>query len=338
MNRRVYMYNTDNQHRYVPSFIDVWTEGITPLIVELFVIYLWSTPLTSNMLQIDRSSDTDVVTIFIATVISLLTFMLNICIHPYLITIHAMTHVSKSPIFRAVWTFTCAVSIRQLTGFVGIIPFTILVFLPLIYVRVSQSLASISAVYAVIYFGVCAVHGLSSVQNKPSVPLQLITQEAPTAYTVVMSWVVFIASSVHHMTWVSSHTHTSDPSEPPVISYLFLRWRNSGIPIAIFRTLVVSICMVVVCKPTTYNKSDTFQFMQALFLFLTISTLTAWTHCQHTNVACLRSILLASVTTAVCGMLVDNVEQMAFLYMSLPLAIFVELVLVHRHNHKLHTE
>jgi hypothetical protein len=338
MHSHTALYDTNLLHHTAPCLLDLWVEGISPLVIEVFVIYVWSTPLTTNILQTSYSSDIKIETVFILFVLALLTFALNVCIYPYLTTIHDTTNISHSPLFRSVWTFTCAVFIRMSTGIVGIIPLTILVFLPLIYVRVPRPLASISAIYAVIFFGVCAIDRLLSTRTEYSEKVQRVTDTTPVFYNISMNWIIFVANSVHHMTWISSHAHTSDRSRPPIVSYFFLRWRHSAIPIAIFRTLVVLFCTAFACVSKTHQENQSFILVGTLFFFTTISTLTAWVHCQHENVTSLRAILLASVTTAVCGMLADSMEQTTFLYMLLPAAICVELVLAHRHTQKLHSE
>jgi hypothetical protein len=330
----VEIYSTGRHTRH-PSPEELWVEGITPLVLEAFAIFIWTTPMTNSFLgKVPAIADSYMLTALLtALFVSVYTFLLNICIHPYVHTILARTSVCDSPLFRTIWIFICAYTATRYTGAPGIMQFTIVTLVPLIYVHVSDKLAAYSAIYASAFLILGVGHGVAFFGAKQSLSVETQHTTVHLDATVVATHsIVFMINSLYHTLWFSSHRHTSDPAVPPCLSYFLFPWDKSKLKVAGFRALLVMTAVLgssgrMMENPTiTYRYHRVVEFFQIVSLFVTISTFTAWTHCQHKYHNRLRTILCASITSATAGMLVDTMEQQLFMWALFLVGIVFDVV------------
>jgi MFS family permease len=250
---------------------------------------------------------------------------------------HRITNARESPLFRTLGLCLCVAAIAQHIGG-GVVCFTIVAFLPLIYVRVSERLPSLTAVYASIFILLTFVHSTMLSTHATTAEVAQITH-------TYIHWVLLFIAILYHTLWSSSHRHIPSKSETLLLSSFFVRRedyaRPSTIPrtlltvlsnpTAISRTLMAVLCIVVRDTYTgsihtgTTHFQHTIYFLRILFLLLTISTFLSWTHCQHSHRNSLSSVLAASVVTAACGILVENVEQSLFLCLIALIAVWGDI-------------
>ena len=133
----------------------------------------------------------------------------------------------------------------------GVLPFTLVTFLPLVYVRISPLLPPITALYATGFF-ICTI--LVAVTRHGGHTMHA-TDTSFSVYFSVLELFSFTLSCVHHSIWIASHNHTrslqppeyqgpSDAQTDPSTS--LPRWIHSeSIQLATFRTLVVLFSMLV---------------------------------------------------------------------------------------------
>ncbi|KAJ1469359.1 hypothetical protein T484DRAFT_3628516 [Baffinella frigidus] len=215
----------------------LWSDGVTPLVLDAFVIYLWVTPLTDNILRI--------------------------------------TYHDETPNF----------------------------------------MTACSALYATAFFTFTAARSVtlkSEEQSDEFVSGMTIERDG---YRIAMHWLLFIVGSVHHTIWTASHAHTCDPPYLLLQLYRFLPGsivraiptvllgQSVAVGMATFRTAIVLLFMLVHETPSAFRGvgfPGPIDFLHSLSLFITISTFTAWVHCQHQNHNNLRSILTASVVASAC--------------------------------------
>ena len=315
----------------VPSIEARWSEGVTPLVLDAFQIYVWAAPLTHSILAcVEPGSDKThacMVLLMLGT-----TLLLNCAVLPNARWFHTRTGVMDSTLFRAGWVFICACAVARYTGGGGVTGFAVVAFLPLVYVRVSGSLTGWAALYAVAFFALT----LSRSVLEPSPPGagRLLWHGSPawhpTSWLLFGAhWLVFAVATGFHVLWASSHAHTLDrPGSSPVQAYALPSSIASVGPRAVFRSIVVLLCALVREAPPGEGGSadylQSIRFMQTLALFVTVSTLTAWTHCQHKRANSLRSVLVASVSAAMCGLLVETIQQVAVLLLLFPVAVALD--------------
>jgi hypothetical protein len=322
---QLYIPNECNFYR-APYLKEIWVEGITPLVLDAFVVHLWAKPLISDLINITQASGGIVMTTTTITVLAIVTFLVNVATHRHLPDFHRDTNLSESAMFRAVWNFTTAASVTRYIGGVSLMPIVIVTFLPLIYVRVPQSTASVSAIYASMFVVFTIWH---TMWQEPEIQTYGDMSATHGVYSIALHWLVFILQTLHHTLWISSHTYTSDTSDDPILCLFFVHWRHSRLPISCFRTLVVLLCVFALdahIDVTAHGFHKTVKFLQVLFLFATISTYTAWTSCQHTYSTALRNIITASVVASSFGMITQNIEQTAFVFLMFPIAIVIDVV------------
>ena len=103
-------------------------------------------------------------------------------------------------------------------------------------------------------------------------------------------------------------------------------------PTSVFRAVVVVLCFLVRETPSSVGSSSglsqIIEILPALFLFTTISTFTAWTHCKHQHPNNLRNMLTASVVTPACGMLIDRIEQTVCICIIAAIVVAFEILFV----------
>jgi hypothetical protein len=296
------------------------------LVLEAFAMHLWVTPISNNLMNNSPLIlNSSVITLLVISLIaSSFTFGVNVCIYPYLHRILDTTNVSESPLFRAVWVFICAASVTRYTGTVGMMQFTIVTFVPLIYIRVPDKLASCSAVYALIFLVITAAHTIAFSEAKRYLPeLSNTPLHYDTAVLATHS-VVFIITSIYHVLWFASHKHISGLVEQPGFI--------SVIPQAVIRSILVVLSLLLNSGRATETTGVTYTYhaivevVQILLLFVTISTFSSWAHCQHANHNRLRTIICAVVTTAMAGMIVNTLEQHVFMLGLFIIGIVVDIV------------
>ena len=329
--------STSNDDIYIQhvskSFVQMWIEGVTPLILDAFVMHIWANPLIRSLINGAPENSGIGETVSIVTVAALLTFVVNICIHPHVLRIHKMTGVCDSPLFRAIWIFSTAVATRRYTGGGTVMSFTIITFLPLIYTRVSPYLPTVSALYGLLFFCLSAGRSFLMLFRHESISPTMDMSFPRDSYSVGFHWFVFLFSCVHHPVFMSSQTYTSDSNKYLLESYFFVKWRHSALPLAAFRTIVLVFSVFLQesnLRGRPYKYHEAVEFLEILFLFLAVSTFTAWVHCQHVHLNTLRNILTTSVVAASCGMIVEKIEQTAFLCLLTPIAIALDLYYITR--------
>lgn len=283
------LYSTGYTNRHA-SIKELWIEGVTPLLLEAFAIHLWVPPIANSLISTrPMIAGSHALTLaVIGSVVAIFTFLVNLWIHPHTHSILAKTGVGESPLFRSVWVFICACAVSRYTGNDGIMQFTVVTILPLVYVRVPEQLASCAAVYAGIFSILCICHHIALfVAGRPFWTEAPVDTTHHHGYSIASHSAVFVATSVYHILWFSSHRHTSDPTQQPSLSYFFFPWETSALPLSVFRTILVLLSMfehvghATQTDGITYTNQKVVEFLRILFLFTTISTFTAWTHCQH---------------------------------------------------------
>jgi len=316
-------------HGRPASLYEFWSEGATPLIIDAFEISLWATPLIGSIVSSipPGSSETKGVAIALMLV---MTFLLNwrlISIGRYF---HTKLNICDSPIFRCGWIFICALAVSRYTGGKDVSSFTVVAFLPLVYTRTSAHLPSCISFYALAFFILLTYRIALRSQHVADTPWDIMPRQegdwVENGYVRIgMYWFLFLSATFYHVVWSSSHESTADNhKELPVPSYFFMRWRHSSIPLSLFRTLFVGLCVFLSEIPagtSTGHYEASLETLHIFILFVTISTLTSWTHCQHLHPNSLRSILIATVTAAACGLSVGNVEQITTVVILSPVAI-----------------
>jgi len=310
----------------VPTIEERWREGLAPLLIDKFVSYIYICPLALALLDRlppDNTRDTlSKIVLMLFTV-----FAINVGVYRYGGLFHKTTDIRESPLFRAAHGCLCIAAIARHTGR-GVVCFTVVTFLPLIYVYVSERLPSVTALYAGIFLGLTGVVHFVPVATDVTTDMAV---DATQSYSTTMYWLLLIYGTTYHALWSSSHRHTSDTDDKPLLSHFFLVCRNSALPIAITRTLIALLCIL---GRGTYSGStpthrisyhNALHFTRVLSLLVTTSTFLSWAHCQHSHRNTLSSVLAASVLMSACGLLVDNVEQAVCLCLVAPIAIWVDV-------------
>jgi hypothetical protein len=157
-----------------------------------------------------------------------------------------------------------------------------------------------------------------------------------------LAWVSFIMCCIHHSIWIESHDRfqtgsghqddRADRARAPDHLILFtaasFNWYvdTKSIKLATFRTLVVIFIVIARETSTSFTGWPSVTFLQTLFLLATVSTLAAWTHCQHLETNSLSNVLLSTVVASTCGILVDSIQQMACLLLAAMFAIALEIL------------
>ena len=312
------------------GFREIWSHSLTPLVIDAFTLYMWATPFTTHLLAtVGTTAGWYVTTVM---TVAMLTFTVSIVTYKHVNWLHEEVGVSESPLFRSVWLFAAMGTVVRHVGGVGVLPFTLVTFLPLVYVRISPLLPPITALYATGFF-ICTTLVASTRHGGPAIHA---TGTSFSAYISVLELLSFTISCAHHSIWIASHNHTrplppteyqgpSDTKTDPITSLTRLIYAEST-QLAAFRTLVVLFSMLVGGTHTYPASFLPICFLQTLFLLATISTLAAWTHCQHQQPASLSQVLLATVVASSCGMLVDGIGQTACLLAAAPFAIALELL------------
>lgn len=324
------MFNT---LQYIP---ELWRVCIAPLVLDAFTMYLWAPPLISSLLNRPTINghipNINPNTTPIIVIITMLTFFINVRIAPYIKSLHGIVDVTNSPLFRSLWVFVCTTAITRYTGAIDIMSFAVVVFLPLIYVRVPQGINSVSAIYALMFLTLTIGRSILMLWRKENTGPEAGIIVPPDVYSIGMYWFMFCFTSIYHFVWISSHVHTQEiDSISHTIQNIRKNWETSAIPIATFRSIVLILCVFVREKPcqpenhTWYAFHETVEFLQILFLFITISTFTAWTHCQHAYENKFNEILTSTVVSGVSGVIVENIEQMTFLAIIATFTIFIEI-------------
>lgn len=307
-------------------FIELWNESLTPLIIDAFVIQIWATPFTTRLY--DTVGTTGELQALICIIIAVLTFTFSLVANLNPDWLNNEVRVCESPLFRSAWLFAAMGAVTRHIGG-GVLPFTIVTFLPLVYVRISPLLPPITALYATGFF-VCTIilaftggrgHATDTSFNWGFLFLEL------------MSLAIIC---VHHSVWIASHHYTRSLQKPHDSHRAsgtqtdpraeLRRIRDEATLLATFRMLVVLVSMIFIGTPTHSVNFLSLSLIRTLFMLATISTSAAWTHCQHQQPTSLRNILLATVVASSCGMLVDGTGQTAFLLVAAPLAIALDVL------------
>jgi hypothetical protein len=309
-----------------PNIEEIWREGIVPLFLDKFVIYISICPISIALLDRVPPENTGEIAATIAVMLAIV-FSINVLGHAYVDYFHRWNGVRESPLFRAVYVCLCAAAAARHIGG-GVVCFTVVTFLPLIYVKVSELLPSFTALYAGIFILLTAVYKF----NLPPSPVPDTLSQTSHASTTAIHLVLLFGVVMYHAMWSTSHRHTSDPDSKSLFPYLFVWWRHSSVPLAISRTLIAFLC--ILARDTYRGRTSTgivsytpssLEFVRVLFLLLTISTFLAWIHCQHSHRNSLSSVLAASVVTATVGILVETAEQSLCLCLVACVAIWVDV-------------
>ena len=317
------------------GFREVWIDDLTPIMIDAFALYIWATPFITRLLSTVGTT----VWWYVATVmvIAMLTFTVNLAAHKHIHWLHSDLRVCESPLFRSVWLFAAMSTVTRHTEGGGVLPFTIVTFLPLVYVRISPLLPPVTALYATGFF-VCTI--LISVTRLGGHNVNAKDTNF-SFYESGLDLLSFTISCAHHSIWIASHKHTrslqhteyqsqSDTQTDTCTSILGAWVQSEATILATFRMLLVIFSILVGGTPT-YSTSVLLEYpllglLQTLFLLATISTLAAWTHGQHQQPTCLSNVLLATVVASSCGMLVDGTGQTVCLLAAMPFAIALELM------------
>ena len=310
-------------------FIELWNDYLTSLILDAFVLQMWATPFTTRLF--DTVGTTVEWQVFIVILVAVLTFTFSLVTNINTDWLNNEVRVCESPLFRSAWLFAAMGAVTRHIG-AGVLPFTIVTFLPLVYVRISPLLPHITALYATGFF-VCTI-------------ILAVAGGRGHATDTSFNWGFFILDSisltiicVHHSVWIASHDHTRSLQQPHDYQGLsgtqklnftdprteFSRILYEATRLATFRTLVVLSSMLVIGTPTHSVSFLSLSFVRTLFLLATISTSAAWTNCQHQQPTSLRNVLLATVVASSCGMLIDGTGQTAFLLIATPFAIALDI-------------
>jgi hypothetical protein len=273
--------------------------NLAPLVLDAFAIHLWASPYTSCLISGSWTGTW--------VGIAVITFAVSFASVYHAAHIHNRTGLVENALFRAAWLFTATKSVKNRIGS-GVLPLVLVAFLPLIYVRVAPDLPSVAAIYAILYFLLTGSRGtqVTAVCGNSS------------AFTMCYVWVSFIISCGHHSAWVHSHTHYIELSG-------FRKWvYRSPLHTTFFRTVVVALCMLF---PQTQllGKPATLGTLRTLFLLSTISTFTAWTHCQHKETECFSNILVSTVFPVVSALIVETIEHTTAVLIVITLLIAIEL-------------
>jgi hypothetical protein len=299
---------------------------VAPIVIDKFVMYQYICPIANALLDSIPHGHTGRTITTIALVL-LMVFVINVGVYTHGDQFHARTTIRESPLFRAVYVSLCICTIARHTGY-GVVCFTVVTFLPLIYVRVSELLPSLTALYAGVFLVLTGVvYGIHAFAD---VTVDTTVGGTQTS-SIAIYWILLSYGIIYHTLWSSSHRHTSDTDSKPTFSYLFVAWRHSAIPISVSRTLIAFLCIMArdtykgstPTDPISYHHAT--HFMRVLSLLVASSTFLAWTHCQHSHRNSLSSILAASVVMSLCGMLVDNAEQVLCLCIIAPLAVWADI-------------
>jgi hypothetical protein len=144
-------------------------------------------------------------------------------------------------------------------------------------------------------------------------------------YQVISHLSVFIASFLYHIAWIASHKYTHDTAHTTVESFRLVRWRHSTIPLSAFRAGIVVLCSLSGNSGFSDDMYSFAKYIQILFFFLTTTTFTSWTHCQHQYKRNLQHIMSASVVASVMGFLVSNIAQVMFVWTFFYTVSFVDV-------------
>lgn len=312
-----------------------WSEGATPLVLDAFQVYVWAAPLTTLILT-GVGPGSDMTRAGMVVALLGVTLVVNLVVLACAREIHTRTGVADSTLFRAGWVFVCAHAVSRATaGGGGVATFAVVSLLPLVYVRVSGSLTGCTALYAAAFFA------LAFVRNVLEPPRSTATEylfwrdedawEPRDREELAVHCLVFAGANAFHALWAASHAHTLNRATlAPVPAYMVaLPSVKAALPMAAFRAGVVLLSMLLRESPAgdyrgAHRYLQTLRVAQALALCVTISTLTAWAHCQHRRANSLRSVLAASVTAAACGMLVDSMQEIFVLSLLFPFGVALD--------------
>ena len=302
---------------------------MTPFMIDAFTLHIWATPICTRILAGTTAGW------YVPTVITIamLTFTVSLAAYTHVEWLHYEVGVTDSPLFRSAWLFAAMSTVTRHIGGGGVLPFTLVTFLPLVYVRISPLLPPVTALYATGFF-VCTI--LLAVTGRSGHAVH-VTDTGFNVYVMSgLELLSFTISCVHHSIWIASHHHTrslqtpayQSPSDPSTTlsRWIHAEWiHTEATRLASFRTLVVLFSMLV--RTPTYSAIFLpLRFLQTLFLLATISTLAAWTHGQHQRPTSLSNVLLATVVASSCGMLVDGTGQTVCLLAATPFAVALELL------------
>jgi hypothetical protein len=333
------MRNTDTERSLnkLGGYLETWIDGVTPLVLEAFAIYLTVNQCIVNLVReipLNGSGPTLQIVI-ISMSMGALTFAINMVTLKHIRKFVCDRQLGDVTLFRSVWVFICAHAITPFTETTGIMPFAIVTVIPFVYIRVNQHLAACSAVYALIFlFFVVRNSFVVEEQNR-----FLPEGRHPQVYHIIMHLSVFVASVLYHIAWFASHKYTPDTAAAAALattatSSRLVRWRHSTTPLSALRASIVILCSLsgrygfsddVTATTTTINYNSAAKHMRILFLFITISTFTAWTHCQHQHKRRFQHILSASVVTSAIGFLVSNIEQIFFAWSFFYIVTFLDV-------------
>lgn len=326
------------------SILQKWQVIASPLVLDAFTVHMWATPFTRYLLNIaaDPRSGSHFFTVATVLLVAALTFTVSRTAIKHAGLLHEATSVSDSPLFRVAWLFAATVTVAHSVG-AGVPVFTLLTFVPVVYVRVPSVIPAVSAVYATVYF-LCTLVGTlnRAVPVVPHVNGQI--EQGVSYFAIACVWLSFVLSCAHHAAWIASHNHPDQPGvaassksgdteSPPIspIRWLYEQVFDESVQLAAYRTGVVLACTFL---HDAGRETGHVAFLQKLSLLVTISTFESFTHCQHEGTNTLTSILLATVVVVTFGMLVGNVEQTACILLVTPAAIAFELASVRRLSRK----
>jgi len=318
--------NKNTKHTHSPS-IQTFIDQIAPLVLDAFVMHLWLHPLLSILLKETPIHGGTGLSTGIVVVCTVMTFVVNMTIYPHLMDIHMRYGVCDSPLFRSIWIFISSSAARRYTGG-GAMPFTIVTFIPLMYVRVPNLMHVISCLYGIFFFVVTITRNIFMIFGGEATLPNLYEPSKDNVYQIGFCWFVYIFTSIFHPIFMSSQMYNTERFKNMNHCNGVFMWELSGIRIAIFRSLVVVFTAFLYDRDfIAYMQKDrhSIQFMETLFLYMTITTFTSWVHCQHVNPNTISNILTSSVVAASCGMIVDNIEQTALLCTLTPFAIAFDI-------------
>jgi hypothetical protein len=317
--RSVSLYTDD---RIIPTLKELLVEGFVPLIIDKFVTYIYICPISILLLDTPHlGTNPSLVPIIIG--ILAVVFTANIAVYRSDTCYDVTRQTRESPMFRSVYVCLCAALAARRVG-VGIVCFTITTFLPVIYVKVSGLIPQVTAGYVLFFFMMTAINTVNSSAEDT-------THKVTGSFETFMQWVLLLIGALYHAMWSLPQRHTSDINKKPLFSYLFIRLRNSPLPIAVSRTIMTLLC--VLSRDTYRGRRNMGQnsywyvvdFIQTLSLLITISTFLAWSHCQHSYRNSLSTVLSAAVVSAACGILIENAAQAICLCVICGVAVWVDV-------------